>query len=264
MKIAVCIKQVPVSNDVSVDPITHALVRDSSEATVNPADFNALEEAIILKQKTNGQVVVFTMGPPSAEKALRTALSMGCDEACLITDRCFAAGDTVATSKVLVAGIKRYGEFDLILTGALSSDGATAQVGSMVAEYLGIPHISEIRSLCYHAEMGQTIEATKNYLQTTFRMSTTLPALLTVSFGCNEPRLTTLRSQQAARKKEITVYSNAELQMKPTDVGLPGSPTMVVDSWQPENVKKASFLSGNAEELAKTILDLIEKEKGAN
>ena len=111
MNIAVLIKQVPVSNDVSVDPETHALVRASSEGMINPADLNAIEEAMQLKEQTDGKVVVFTMGPPDAEKALRDAMALGCDESCLITDRAVAGGDTVATAKVLAKAIRLYGEF---------------------------------------------------------------------------------------------------------------------------------------------------------
>ena len=133
MNIAVLIKQVPVSNDVSVDPVTHALVRASSEGMINPSDLNAIEAALVLKEQTEGKVVVFTMGPPDAEKALRDAMALGCDESCLITDRVFGGADTIATAKVLAEGIKKYGEFDLIMGGALSADGATGQVGAMVA-----------------------------------------------------------------------------------------------------------------------------------
>ena len=129
MDIAVLIKQVPVSNDVSVDPETHALIRSSSEGMINPADLNAIEAAMVLKEQTGGKVAVFTMGPTDAEKALRDAMALGCDESCLITDRCLAGGDTIATAKVLARSIEKYGKFDLILSGALSADGATGQVG---------------------------------------------------------------------------------------------------------------------------------------
>lgn len=130
MNIAVLIKQVPVSNDVSVDPETHALVRASSEGMINPADLNAIEEAMQLKEQTDGKVVVFTMGPPDAEKALRDAMALGCDESCLITDRAVAGGDTVATAKVLAKAIQLYGEFDLILGGALFSRRGNRTGGS--------------------------------------------------------------------------------------------------------------------------------------
>ena len=149
MDIAVLIKQVPVSNDVSVDPETHALVRASSEGMINPADLNAIEAAMVLKEQTEGKVVVFTMGPPDAEKALRDAMALGCDESVLLSDRCLGGADTIATAKPLARAIAKYGNFDLILSGALSSDGATGQVGAMVAEYLDIPHISEISAIQY-------------------------------------------------------------------------------------------------------------------
>ena len=123
MDIAVLIKQVPVSNDVSVDPETHALIRSGSEGMINPADLNAIETAMVLKEQTGAKVAVFTMGPPDSEKALRDALALGCDESCLITDRCFAGGDTIATAKVLAKSIEKYGKFDLILSGALSEIG---------------------------------------------------------------------------------------------------------------------------------------------
>ena len=163
MNIAVLIKQVPVSNDVSVDPDTHALVRASSEGMVNPADLNAIEEAMLLKEQTGGKVVVFTMGPPDAEKALRDAMALGCDESCLVTDRAVAGGDTVATAKVLAAAIRKYGEFDLILGGALSADGATGQVGAMVAECLDIPHVVEAQGIRYDEARAGGIVAVKKF-----------------------------------------------------------------------------------------------------
>ena len=159
MNIAVLIKQVPVSNDVSVDPETHALVRASSEGMINPADLNAIEEAMQLKEQTDGKVVVFTMGPPDAEKALRDAMALGCDDSRLITDRAVAGGDTLATAKVIAKAIQLYGEFDLILGGALSADGATGQVAAMVAEELNLPHVVEIQSVKYKEDQAGKVEA---------------------------------------------------------------------------------------------------------
>lgn len=268
MNIAVLIKQVPVSNDVSVDPDTHALIRSSSESMINPADLNAMEEAIVLKEKTDGRVVVFTMGPPSAEEALRTAMAIGCDEGCLMTDRCLAGGDTIATAKVLAEGIKKFGTFDLILSGALSSDGATGQVGAMVAEYLSIPHVTEIQGILSGEDQqngaNEKIEAVKRYQNTKARIACKLPALMSVNFGCNEPRLPTLRSKRAAKAKPLTIYTNEELKLPADQVGLQGSPTMVVDSFAPEHKKQAQMLTGSTEEIVKQIKELIEKQKGSN
>ena len=178
MNIAVLIKQVPVSNDVSVDPETHALVRASSEGMINPADLNAIEEAMQLKEQTDGKVVVFTMGPPDAEKALRDAMALGCDESCLITDRAVAGGDTVATAKVLAKAIQLYGEFDLILGGALSADGATGQVAAMVAEELNLPHVVEIQSVKYKEDQAGKVEVVKKMHDTSFRIACVTPAVL--------------------------------------------------------------------------------------
>ena len=239
MNIAVLIKQVPVSNDVSVDPETHALVRASSEGMINPADLNAIEEAMQLIEQTDGKVVVFTMGPPDAEKALRDAMALGCDESCLITDRAVAGGDTVATAKVLAKAIQLYGEFDLILGGALSADGATGQVAAMVAE-----------------------EVVKKMHDTSFRISCATPAVLSVNFGCNEPRLATLRSKRAAKSKPLVTYTNAELGFAAEEIGIKGSPTVTVDSFQPETKRSAKMLTGTPAELAKQLYDLIEEEKG--
>ncbi len=182
MDIAVLIKQVPVSNDVSVDPETHALIRSSSEGMINPADLNAIEAAMVLKEQTGGKVAVFTMGPTDAEKALRDAMALGCDESCLITDRCLAGGDTIATAKVLARSIEKYGKFDLILSGALSADGATGQVGAMVAEYMGIPHVAEIQGLSYDEDDKDCITAVKKYQGMEWKIKAALPALVSVCF----------------------------------------------------------------------------------
>lgn len=262
MNIAVLIKQVPVSNDVSVDPETHALVRASSEGMINPADLNAIEEAMQLKEQTDGKVVVFTMGPPDAEKALRDAMALGCDEGCLITDRAVAGGDTVATARVLAKAIRLYGEFDLVMGGALSADGATGQVAAMVAEELKVPHVVEIQSVKYDAQNAGKIEVVKKMHDKSFRISCALPAVLSVNFGCNEPRLATLRSKRAAKSKPLVTYTNAELGFAPDEVGIKGSPTVTVDSFQPETKRSAKMLSGTPAELAKQLYDLIEEEKG--
>ena len=257
MNIAVLIKQVPVSNDVSVDPETHALVRASSEGMINPADLNAIEEAMQLKEQTDGKVVVFTMGPPDAEKALRDAMALGCDESCLITDRAVAGGDTVATAKVLAKAIQLYGEFDLILGGALSADVATGQVAAMVAEELNLPHVVEIQSVKYKEDQAGKVEVVKKMHDTC-----ATPAVLSVNFGCNEPRLATLRSKRAAKSKPLVTYTNAELGFAAEEIGIKGSPTVTVDSFQPETKRSAKMLTGTPAELAKQLYDLIEEEKG--
>lgn len=261
MNIAVCIKHVPISNDVSVDPVTHALIRENIEGMINPADLNAIEEAILLKEAHGAKIVVFTMGPGDAEKSLRTALSMGCDDAVLVTDRLFGGADTVATSKVLASAISHYGDFSLILTGAQTSDGATGQVGPMVAAQLDIAHISDAQSI-NREDSGEGIEAVKKFCDSNVRLRSSFPVLITIAFGCNTPRFPTLRSQLAARKKDLLVYTNKELELSRGSVGMEGSPTVVIDSCEPERAARAEFLQGSVGEITEIILDLIEKEKG--
>ncbi len=262
MNIAVLIKQVPVSNDVSVDPVTHALVRESSEAMINPADLNAIESALLLKEQTGGKVAVFTMGPPDAERSLRDALALGCDEGCLITDRAFAAGDTLATARVIAAAVKKYGAFDLIVCGAMSSDGATGQVGAMVAECMDIPHVSEIQSVSLSSNNDSCVEIIKKVHEDKLRALVELPAAVSVNFGCNEPRLATLRSKREAKNKPLITYTNSELMLDPMMTGIKGSPTKVIDSFEPERSKTASMIKGSAKEIALQLKDLIEAEKG--
>ena len=267
MDIAVLIKQVPVSNNVSVDPETHALIRASAEGMINPADLNAIEEAMVLKEQTGGKVVVFTMGPPDAEKALREAMAHGCDESCLITDRVVAGGDTIATARVLAEAIKKYGHFDLILGGALSADGATGQVGAMVAECLGIPHICEIQSIQYDEAAPDKIEAVKKVYGERFRVRVSLPAVISVNFGCNVPRLATLRSTRAAKSKPLTTYTNADLELPEDQVGIKGSPTTVIDSFEPTGGRIAEMIEGTPEEISALVVaescdGIIEELKG--
>ena len=231
----------------------------------DPADHKGAAGAdlmVSVKEQTDGKVVVFTMGPPDAEKALRDAMALGCDESCLITDRAVAGGDTVATAKVLAKAIQLYGEFDLILGGALSADGATGQVAAMVAEELNLPHVVEIQSVKYKEDQAGKVEVVKKMHDTSFRIACATPAVLSVNFGCNEPRLATLRSKRAAKSKPLVTYTNAELGFAAEEVGIKGSPTVTVDSFQPETKRSAKMLTGTPAELAKQLYDLIEEEKG--
>ncbi|MSR93533.1 electron transfer flavoprotein subunit beta/FixA family protein [Clostridiaceae bacterium 68-1-5] len=262
MNIAVLIKQVPVSNNVSVDPETHALVRTSMEGMLNPADLNAIEAAMLLKEQVGGKVVAFTMGPTEAEKSLRDAMALGCEEGVLISDRCFGGADTLATAKPLARAIGKYGTFELILGGAMSSDGATGQVGAMVAEYLGIPHISEVSGIEYDGQEG--IRGIKQCQGEEVTLEAQLPALMTVCFGCNEPRLATLRTKRKAKEKPLKLYTNEDLGFAQEEIGLKGSPTLVADSFVPERTRKAVMLKGTPEEMAAKIREWIEIEKGKN
>lgn len=263
MKIAVCIKQVPSSSDVMVDPVTHTLKREKAGTTMNPSDLNVLEAALCVKENWECpvpcEITAITMGPPSAQEELRTAIAMGADEGCLLTDRALAGGDTIATARALAEGIRKIGPVDLILAGSESSDGATGQVGPMVAEALGLPHVTMVQKIERISE--REVEVVKRFHHSEVRVSIKLPAVFTFVYGCNDPRLPTLRSKMAAKKKELSVLTNEELGIPRQEAGLEGSPTVVMDSFLPETQKVGSFLTGDAREIAEKMLELIERER---
>ncbi len=147
MKIIVCIKQVPATTKVKINPETNTLIREGVESIINPFDAYAIEEGVRVREHCGGTVTVLTMGPPQAEAALREAISLGADEAVLLSDRAFAGSDTWATSYALAQGIKKVGDFDLIVCGKQAIDGDTAQVGPGIAEFLGIPFVAYIRKI---------------------------------------------------------------------------------------------------------------------
>ena len=260
MRIAVCVKQVPLSDQIKVDPATHNLIRNSTDMTVNPADLNALTEAIRLKKQTNAQIDVFTMGAEGARAALVTAMAMGADEAYLVTDRAFAGGDTLGTARVLAAAIQKAGSYDLIVCGSLASDGATGQVGPMLAQILDQPSVTEIKKL--DAPQDGTLGVYKAWKGKLAHLNMTLPGVITVALGCNSPILPTLRNQMKAKKKPIHVLTNEELALNPEKIGMSGAKSLVTDTYLREATGKQSvMLTGSAEEIADQILDLMEKAR---
>ena len=147
MKIVVCMKQVPDTANVRIDRETNTLIREGVDSVINPFDTYAIEEAVLLKEAHGGEVAVISMGPPKVEEALRECISLGADDAILITDRAFAGSDTWATSYTLATAIKKIGDFDLILCGKQAIDGDTAQVGPGIAAHLDIPQITFVRKI---------------------------------------------------------------------------------------------------------------------
>ena len=156
MKIIVCIKQVPNTTEIKIDPVTNTLKRDGVPSIINPDDKTAIEAALQLKDKCGAEVTVITMGPPQAEKALREALAMGADNAYLLTDRAFAGSDTLATSTIIAAAVKKLGA-DIVFCGRQAIDGDTAQVGPQIAEHLGIPQITYAAAIDYDEAKGALI-----------------------------------------------------------------------------------------------------------
>ena len=230
MKIIVCIKQVPDTNEVRIDPVTGTLIREGVPSIINPDDLAGIEAALKLKDKYGHEVIVVTMGPPQADIALREALAMGCDEAYLISDRLFGGSDTWATSRTIVGAIKKIG-FDLIITGRQAIDGDTAQVGPQIAEHLDIPQISYAEDL--RMEKDQLI-VKRQYEDRYQMLQVKLPALITALQELNEPRYMSVSGVMSAygeKEVKVLMYDDIKDHLEQKDIGLKGSPTQVKKSF---------------------------------
>lgn len=259
MKIIVCIKQVPDTSNVRMNPETNTLIREGVESIINPFDEYALEEGVRLKEQYGGETTALSMGPPQVKDALKEAISRGIDRACLLSDRAFAGADTLATAYTLAAGIKKLGGADLILMGRQAIDGDTGQVGPGVAENLGIPHITDIKKIEQIDEDGTII--VERLLEDGYvRLKTKLPLLLTVVKEINEPRLPSLRSKMLARKKEIAVLSKEELEINAERIGLNGSPTQVIKIFTPPKSLRGKIFEGQK---SKAVAALLKELRGA-
>jgi electron transfer flavoprotein beta subunit len=256
VNIVVCIKQVPGTTRVKINPETGTLIRDGVEAVVNPFDEYAIEEALRIKERVAGTVVkVITMGPPQAETALRSALAMGADEGYLITDRAFAGSDTWATSYTLAGGIKALGSTHLVICGKQAIDGDTAQVGPGVAEMLGLPFVAWIRKVENISEQSIRVERLMEDGYDVVEMP--LPGLITVVKEINTPRLPSLKGKMRAKTAKITVLDAAALSAENEKVGLNGSPTQVLRSFVPERKCGGEKISGEVPEVVDKIVSSV-------
>lgn len=251
MNFVVCIKQVPDTTDVRINPETNTLIRDGVASIVNPFDMFAIEEALRLKAKLGGKITAISMGPPQAEAAIREAVSMGVDEGVLLSDKAFAGSDTWATSYTLALGIRKIGEFDLIICGKQASDGDTAQVGPGIATHLDIPQITYVRKI---EDITEEKISAERLLETGYEViESSLPCLLTVVKEINEPRLPSLKGKMAARKAEIKKWTAEDIGAEPAKTGLDGSPTKVVKIFTPPPREGGEMLKGEPAEVAETL-----------
>ena len=192
MKIVVCIKQVPDTNEVKLDPVTNTLIRDGVPSIINHDDKSGIEAALVLKEKYGGTVTVVCMGPPQADLALREALAMGCDEAYLVSAREFGGSDTWATASIISAALTKIG-YDLIITGRQAIDGDTAQVGPQIAEHLGIPHVSYVEEF---AVEGESLIVLRQFEDRYHKIRIKYPCLLTAISGFGEAKYLTMNTIQ--------------------------------------------------------------------
>ncbi|MEL7610466.1 MAG: electron transfer flavoprotein subunit beta/FixA family protein [Bacillota bacterium] len=257
MKIVVCIKQVPDTNEVRIDPKTGTLIRDGVPSIINPDDKNALEEAIKLKeQRGNVSVSALCMGPPQADTALREALAMGVDEAILLSDRAFSGSDTYATSEALAAAIKKLGEVSLILCGRQAIDGDTAQVGPQLAQKLGIPQITCAASLELDGDIVRCRQEREGGCEI---VQAQLPCMVGVTGAINTPRYPSMAGIFAAYAKPVAVWTIRNIDVPADRVGLAASPTNVLRTFTPETKREGKMLEGSAATVAAQLVGELER-----
>ncbi|MCL6582011.1 MAG: electron transfer flavoprotein subunit beta/FixA family protein [bacterium] len=261
MKIIVCIKQVPETGNVKIDPQTHTLIRSGVPSIINPLDTYAIEEALRWKEKLGASTLVLSMGPPQAEEALREAVSMGIDQALLLTDRRFAGADTYATAYTLSLAIRKLAPYDLIFCGKQAIDGDTAQVGPALAEHLGIPHIAYVKKIEDIDLQKATVRAHRLMEDGYEILDSRLPALLTVVKEINEPRFPSLKGKMRAKKLEIPIWGADDLGGEVANFGLSGSPTQVKGIFAPPARGKGEILTGEAPLIAQTLIERLKAQK---
>lgn len=260
MKIMVCIKQVPGTSKVEVDEKTGVLKRDGVDSKMNPYDLYALETALRIKEKKGGHIKVISMGPPQAKAVIKEAYSMGADEGTLVSDRKFAGADVLATSYTLSQGVKKCGDFDIILCGKQTTDGDTAQVGPEMAEYLGIPHVANVRSI---------LDVNDDFIKVEMDMPNTIevlevkyPCLLTVDKDIFQPRLPSYKKKIETDEREINVISLSDFEDKDEKkYGLNGSPTQVERIFPPSNNDKHEIWTGDSADLSEKMEDKLRELK---
>lgn len=260
MRIAICVKHVPMDGNVEVDPVTHKILRENTECDINSCDLNAMQMAAELKKSTGATIDVFTMGADMASYSLKKCMALGADNAFLVTDRKFAGSDTLGTARVLAGALAKVGSYDVVFCGSESSDGATGQVGPMLAEALQMADIPECVS-AQAAEDGALLVKQKiDGGNLTLKVKT--PVLLAVPFGCNEPARPTIRLQMQANKRPIISFSQAELALDEARIGMNAALSIVTDVVEADKKQSATLLEGDAATVAAQIKNLLEQRRG--
>lgn len=263
MNIIVCIKQVPDTTDIKIDPETNTLIRSGVQCIINPFDMYAIEEGIRLKEKFGGRVTVMTMGPPQAEDALREAISLGADDAILVSDRAFAGSDTWATSYTLSRAVRKLDDYALVICGKQAIDGDTAQVGPGISAHIDIPQITyvkKIEEMRFEGAGNRYIRAERMTEEGYEIIESPLPCLITVVKEINEPRLPSLKGKMRAKKAEIKKWEAKDLELDPGLIGLNGSPTKVVKIFTPPPRKGGEILTGDAKDVSGKLVELLKND----
>ena len=259
MNIVVCLKQVPGTTQVKIDPQTNNLIRDGIENIINPFDTYAIEEGVRLRERFGGRVITISMGPPQAEAALREAISLGVDEGILLSDPAFAGADTWATSYTLSVAIRKLEQSDLIICGRQTLDGDTGHVGPQLAEMLDLPFVAYVSSIEEIADGGMRV---RRMVEDGYEIiESPLPAVLTVVKEINTPRLPSLRGIARSKSATIPVWGVKELKIDLDKVGLAGSFTKVIRVFSPQRVCQGEIFEGEPENQVDCLLGRL-KDNG--
>lgn len=257
-KIVVCIKAVPdpkEAGNIKIDPATKTLTRCDVPLVLNPLDKHAMEAALQLKEKYQADITVLSMGPPEAGNIVKECLALGADHGVLLSDPAFGGADAYATARTLAGGIKKIGEFDLVLCGMASSDGATEWVGPQVATFLDVPVVVMVSEFLDTSKREWLVKA--DWENGYRKIAVDLPAVFTVTRDLNEPRALSFSGIIKARKKEITLWKIQDLEMAPETAGAKGSPTIVGSFGTLETWRSVKILEGTAEEKAEALVSIL-------
>ena len=258
MNVVVCLKQVPGTTQVKIDPQTNTLIRQGIENIINPFDTYAIEEGVRLRERTGGKVTAISMGPPQAETALREAISLGADEGILLSDPAFAGADTWATSYTISAALRKLGQYDLVICGRQTLDGDTGHVGPQLAEMLALPFIAYVSQI---EEIADGSLRVQRMVEDGYEVvESPLPAVITVVKEINMPRLPSLRGIARSKSATIPVWGAKELNTDPGRVGLAGSFTRVIRIFSPQRVCQGEIFQGEAEEQVDCLVNRLKDD----
>lgn len=260
MRIIVCIKQVPGTSKVEMDPETGVLKRSGVDSKMNPYDLYALETAFRVKEQVGGSVKVVTMGPPQAQAVIKEAYMMGADEGYLVSDSKFAGSDVLATSFTLSQAIRKIGGFDLIICGKQTTDGDTAQVGPELAEFLGIPHVAWVKTI--YEVSNDKIIVEQDLAESYEVVEMGYPCLITVEKDIYQPRLPSYKLKLDTAEKDVNIFTFRDFEESDESrYGLEGSPTQVERIFPPEVNREQYLWEGGPDELVEKIVKKIHEAK---
>ena len=260
MKILVCVKQVPGSSNVEVDPVTGVLKRSGIPSKCNPYDLYGIETALTLAERFGGSVDSLTMGPPQARAVIEETICMGARQGTVLTDRKFAGADVLATAYTISQGIRKCGDYDLIICGKQTTDGDTAQVGAEVTEYLGLPNLSNVVSV--EDLRGGRLFVTANLDDKVVSMSIALPCLISVDGDINTPRLPSYKIKKNLTDDAVSFLTFADFaDQDPDHYGLSGSATQVERIFPPEKVSQKQVLEGDSTAQSQALFQLLRDKK---